>query len=198
MTSGKVMDCVNLVELCGVIVHKYNAGKWLVLTLATALNQPKRDYPKVYWYDEFVQDVDANYQVGDRVEITGRLRTSKAYPDQSIVGLSISPVSSWIDTKFSGDESEYKPDKNEVLLKGEFIRSFTPNPDLAVVTLKTVINGYTYFPRITCFGRQAERAANIQEGATVYFVAHIQTNKKETEDGTQHYQSVVCRNMRVS
>ena len=67
-----------------------------------------------------------------------------------------------------------------------------------MVTLKTVINGYTYFPRITCFGRQAERAADIQEGATVYFVAHIQTNKKETEDGTQHYQSVVCRNMRVS
>ena len=190
------MDHVNQVELRGSIVHKFRAGDWIILTLATTVNQPNRDYPNIYFYDEFVDMIDQNFKVGDRVSVVSTLRTSRAHPDQSLVGIAIEPLSGWIDAKFS--TGDYKTDFNEVLLKGEFVRVYSPGPDLAVVTLKTVINGYTYFPRITCFGKHVARATEIEPGQTVYFVAHVQTRKKETDEGTQHYQSVVCRNMRVS
>lgn len=189
-------DYVNQVLFRGGIVHKFRADKWLVLTLATSLNQSNKDYPKVYWYDELIDKIDQSYDVGDRVEITGRIRTSKAHPEQSIVGQTIKQLPRWIDAKFNADE--YLPDQNEVLLKGEFVRVYTPDESLSVVTLKTIINDYTYFPRVTCFGKQAVRASEIPEGSVIYFVAHVQTRKKETEEGVQHYQSVVCRNMKVS
>ena len=189
------MDHVNQVELRGSIVHKYRAGNWLTITLATG-NQTKRDYPSIYWYDEFVEEIDRNYNIGDRVNVVGTLRTSRAHPEQSLVGIAIEPLAGWIDSRFNDDE--FKADFNEVLLKGEFVRVYNPGPDLAVVTLKTVINGYTYFPRITCFGKHVARTTEIDPGETVYFVARMETRKKETAEGTQHYQSVVCRNMRVS
>lgn len=191
-----VADHVNQVELRGSIVHKFRSGSWLTLTLATAVNQSNRDYPNIYWYDEHVENIDNNFNVGDRVSAVCTLRTSRAHPEQSLVGISIEPLSGWIDAKFNA--GDYKTDFNEVLLKGEFVRVYNPGPDLAVVTLKTEINGYTYFPRITCFGKHVARAVEIEPGQTVYFIAHVQTRKKETEEGTRHYQSVVCRNMRVS
>lgn len=147
-------------------------------------------------YDEHVEEIDRNYNVGDRVGVICTLRTSRAHPEQSLVGNAIEPLPGWIDAKFSS--GNYKMDYNEVLLKGEFIRVYNPSPDLAVVTLKTVINGYTYFPRITCFGKHVARALEMEPGQTAYFVAQVQTRKKESSEGVRHYQSVVCRNMRVS
>jgi len=198
MSSEKTMDCVNQVDLRGAIVHKFKAKNWLVLTLAASSNAANRDHPKIFWYDEMADEVDKAYQVGDRVEIAGRLRTSKAFPDATIVGASISPSASWFDAKF-GKTGSYEPDNNEVLLKGAFVRVFHPSENVSIVTLKLVMDdGYTYFPQVTCFGRQAIRATEISEGDTVYIVARIQTNKKESEKGTQYYQTIVCRNMRVS
>lgn len=190
------MDHVNQVELRGSIVHKFKAGNWITITLGTSVNQNNRDFPSIYWYDEFVEEIDKKYNVGDRVSVVCTLRTSRAHPDQSLVGIAIEPLSGWIDAKFNA--GDYKTDFNEVLIKGEFVRVYNPGPDLAVVTLKTVINGYTYFPRVTCFGKHVARATEIEPGQTVYFVAHVQTRKKETAEGVKHYQSVVCRNMRVS
>lgn len=190
------MDHVNQVELRGSIVHMYRVGNWMAITLSTSINQTNRDYPNIYWYDELVDKIDQEYQVGDRVEVVCTLRTSRAHPEQTLVGLSIQPLSGWIDAKFNADE--YRADYNEALLKGECVRVYNPGPDLAVVTIKTIINGYTYFPHITCFGKHVARAAEIKPGATVYFIAHVQTRKKQTDEETRHYQSVVCRNMRVS
>lgn len=189
-------DHVNQVELRGSIVHKYRAGDWLVITLATSIHQPNRDFPKVYWYDDLVEVIDKEYNVGDRVEVICCIRTSKAHPDPSLVGISIERQNGWLDSRFNAND--YKADQNEVLIKGEFIRAFIPSPDITIATVKTVINGYSYFPRITCFGRHAAKAADIKPGTTVYFVAHVQTKKKDTEEGIRHYQSVICRNMRVS
>jgi len=198
MNSEKTMDCVNQVDLRGAIVHKFRANNWLVLTLAASSNSANRDHPKIFWYDELADEVDRSYQVGDRVEIVGRLRTSKAFPDATIVGVSITPSTGWFDAKF-GKGGGYQPDNNEVLIKGAFVRTYHPSENVSIVTLKLVMDdGYTYFPQVTCFGRQAIRATEINEGATVYMVARIQTNKRESEKGPQYYQSIVCRNMRVS
>ena len=102
----------------------------------------------------------------------------------------------WFDAKFYPSK-EYKPDHNEVLLKGSFVRAYTPNLGLTIITLKVTIDEYTYFPQISCFGKYAAKAADIAEGDTVYIVAHIQTEKKDTKKGPRYYQTVVCRNMRV-
>lgn len=197
MKSQTVSDCINKVELCGAIVHKYRANNWLVVTLAASVTSGTRDHPKIYWFDDMVDKVDKDFQVGDRVEITGRLRTSKAFPATSIVGDTIMATAGWFDSKFNQSE-EYKPDQNEVLLKGTFVRAYIPQPELAVITVKVVIDGYTYFPQISCFGRHASSAAGIAEGQTISIVARIQTKKRDTEKGPQYYQTVVCRNMRVA
>ena len=202
VTTNETAACVNLVKLRGTIVHKYRADTWIVLTLAVAPNPPNRDFPKIYWYDESVEDIDKMYNVGERVETTGRLRTSKQYPVQSIVGRDIRHISRLFEAKFGENGEEFQEDFNEVLLKGEFVRATKPSenssPEISVVTIKTEINDYTYYPHITCFERHAQRASEIPEGATVYFIAHVRTKKKESEDGTRYFQTVVCRNIRVS
>jgi len=192
-----VLECINKVELCGTIVHKHRAGNWLVITLAASNSSNLRDFPKIYWFGDTVEKIDKGFKVSDRVEITGRLRTSKAYPTTSIAGETIVSSAGWFDAKFN-QSAVYKPDHNEVLLKGSFVRAYIPQPELAVITLKVVIGSYTYFPQVACFGRHAEAAAEIQEGDSVSVVARIQTKKRDTDKGTQYYQTVVCRNMRVS
>jgi hypothetical protein len=192
-----VPDCINKVELCGVIVHKYKSNNWLVITLAASVTSGTRDHPKIYWFDDMAEKIDNDFQVGDRVTIAGRLRTSKAFPATSIAGETITATAGWFDAKF-GQAEEFKPDHNEVLLKGEFVRAYIPQPELAIITIKVIIDGYTYFPQVSCFGRHAAKAAEIAEGAVVCIVARIQTKKRDTEKGAQYYQTVVCRNMRVA
>ncbi|MDR0287231.1 MAG: hypothetical protein LBI03_05945 [Clostridiales bacterium] len=197
MKSQTVLDFINKVEFCGAIVHKYRADNWLVVTLAVSVTSGTKDHPKVYWYDDMVDQIDESYQVGDRVEIVGRLRTSKAYPATSIIGETITPTAGWFDAKFN-QSGEYKPDHNEVLLKGTFVRAYIPpQPELTIITLKIVMDGYIYFPQVSCFGRHAIKAAELKEEDTVCIVARIQTKKRDTEEGPQYYQTVVCRNMRV-
>jgi len=197
MNSETDLDCINKVELCGAIVHKYKTDKWIVLTLATSVTSGTRDYPKVYWFDDTVDEIDQNYQVGDRVEIIAKLRTSKAFPATTIIGETITATAGWFDAKFN-QTGEFKQDQNEVLLKGTFVRAYIPpQPDLAIITLKVIIDGYTYFPQISCFGKHAANAAAINEGATVCIVARIQTKKREAEKGAKYFQTVVCRNMRI-
>ena len=196
MESQTNLECVNKVELCGSIVHIFRSVNWLVVTLSVSVKTGMRDYPKVFWFDDMIEKIDKDFQVGDRVEITGSLRTSKAHPTTSIAGETIVMTTGWIDAKFY-PSMEYKPDRNEVLLKGSFVRVYAPKPDLAIITLKIIIDDHTYFPQISCFGRNAIKAADIKEDDTVYIVAHIQTKKTDTENGTQYHQSVVCCDMRV-
>lgn len=108
-------------------MHKYIAGNWIAITLAAVTRQPNKDYPKVYWYDEFMEEIDKNYQIGDRVEMICRLRTSRANPEQILMGTSIETLSGWIDARFNADE--YGADQNEVLLKSKFVRAYIPGPD---------------------------------------------------------------------
>ena len=196
MKSQTELEYVNKVELCGTIVHIFRSNNWLVLTLAVSVKTGIHEHPKVFWFDDMVEKIDKDFLVGDRVEITGRLRTSKAHPAASIAGETIVMTDGWFDAKFDSSK-EYKPDHNEVLLKGLFVRAYIPNPDLAIITLKLTIDDYTYFPQISCFGRHVAKAADITEDDTVYIVARIQTKKTDTENGTQYYQTVVCSNMRV-
>jgi len=197
MNTQIALDCINKVKLCGAIVHKHRAEGWLIITLAVSVTSGTRDHPKIFWFGDELDQIDTEFKVGDRVEITGKLRTSKAHPATSIAGETISPTAGWFDAKFD-PSIEFKPDHNEVLLKGSFVRAYLPSDGLAVITLKVIINGYTYFPQISCFGRHAAMAAQIKEEEPVSLVARIQTKKRDTDKGSQYYQSVVCRNMKVA
>jgi len=197
MSTQTTLDCINKVQLRGSIVHKHRAEGWLVIALAVSVTPESRDFPKIYWFGEGIDQIDAEFNVGDRAEITGRLRTSKTYPATTIAGETIAPTAGWFETKVD-PTIEYKQDFNEVLVRGEFIRTYKPSDGLAVITLKLINDGYTYFPQFTCFGRHAERAEKIKEGESVSLVARVQTKKRETNNDTQYYQSIVCRNIRVT
>jgi len=196
MNSQTAPDYVSRVELLGTIAHKFRTKNRILIALAVSVGSDPCDFPSIYWYDDMVDMIDRDFKVGDRVEITGCLRTSRAFPKPIVVGETITAAVKWFDAKFD-PSAEYKPDHNEAILKGEFVRAYLPNPDLALITLRMVINGYTYFPQVTCFKKNAARAAEIYEGDIVSIVARIQTQKRVTDKGIESYQTVVCRSMRV-
>ena len=83
-------DYVNQVLFRGGIVHKFRADKWLVLTLATSLNQSNKDYPKVYWYDELIDKIDQSYDVGDRVKLPDVSEPAKRIRNNPLWGRQLS------------------------------------------------------------------------------------------------------------
>lgn len=187
---------VNIVSLRGVIVFKYRKDNWVLTTIACTNEQGKRNYPKVYWYDNDAEEAD-KYEKGDRVEIEGKLQTSRQYKKPVVVGKCIKPTPKELEVKFgvTHNNGKYCDDKNEVKIRGEFVRAFTPdsvNGKLSIISIKTELDGRTYYPQITCFGRQLAKLKNIKPGDDVCVLAHIQTRKFEKDGVPDSYQTFVA------
>ena len=197
MNSTTIIDCVNKVSICGTIVRKFNGENWLGIVIATSTKEGTSNFPTVFWFDDMAKEVDAKYTIGSRVEVNGSLRTSKEHPDTSIVGEFIAEMTSWVEAKFDSSK-EYKPDHNEVLLKGSFVRGHSHTPEISNITVRVEIDGYTYFPEIACFNSYARKASTLAEDDIICIVARIQTRKKETANGKKYYQTVVCCSMKVN
>ena len=197
MGKQTIPECINRVEICGTIVHKFKTDNWTSITVSIPTDSEITNYPKVYWFDDMAAEVDANYNVGGRVEIVGQLRTSQTLRDSAIAGESISPTIGWFDAKFNPTE-EFKPSRNEVLLKGEFVRAHTPNPGISIITIKVTDGEHEYYPQVACFGRLVAKAVELAEGEVICIVARIQTQRKETKKGTKYFQRIACREMRAT
>jgi len=53
--ANAIPECVNKVEICGTIVHKFRADNWLVLTLVSSGYAGAKDFHRVFWYDDKVR-----------------------------------------------------------------------------------------------------------------------------------------------
>ena len=190
----KSTQSVNEVNIRGVIVHMFRANACCIMTLKSSLTRGTPDFPKVYWYDDLADEVMNNFTIGDGVPIKARIQTSRKYRIQYVAGLSIEKTPRELKEKVGIDAGRRLPDKNEVLLAGEFVRSFVPEGKedlLSLVTLKTNVDGFINFPQITCFGKTIEQVKALKPGDKVCFVGHIETAKKDKEGETKYYQSIV-------
>ena len=187
----------NSIKLRGTIVRKYrNGNNWLVIGLATSSESGKKDYPSVFWYGNNMDIVDKAYNVYDHVEIDAKLITSKIHKSQSIIGLDINDAKRELETKMGiQGVGRYEEDLNEVLLKGDFMKIFTPKnakEKFCIATMHMLIDGKTYYPQFTLFGRQYEKALKLQKGTPICVVGHIQTHKYQDKKGDPIYiESVV-------
>jgi len=202
-TAEKVNELViNKAFIRGVIVHITKTPEFLTTTISTSLRKGIRDYPSIFWYGDRAETIYENYKVGDHVTINAHVQTSKKYRSQYIVGDEIKTTSRELEEKLGVDVGRYLIDKNEATLSGKFLRSYMPNGEdgqLAIITIKTEQNGHINFPQITCFGNMSEAASKnilqtvskMQPDDMVCFVGHVQTDKKETEQGAEYFQSIV-------
>lgn len=194
--TQKNVEAVNVVTIRGVIVNLYKpeGSNFCTTTIRTAQMRENPDYPRVLWYGEAADILAENYKVGDRVTVQGQIQTSRKYRSQYISGIGIEMTQRELKEKVGIDTGRYLIDKNEVLLIGEFVRAYVPEGKenlISIVTLRVAKDGHTNFPQITCFGNVRETVKKMEAGDQVCFVGHIETNKRESEEGTQYFQSVV-------
>lgn len=196
----------NLVQMTGTAIHLYKVPgvDTLVLTIATSGSSTRTNYPKVVWYGDLANEVEATVAAGDRVSILGTVQTrryeregEKAIYRQSIVGRGITHAKSKIETAFGikPDRNLHIEDINDVRLAGSVLHIFkVPDRDIAILTLRTFTNGHVNTPKITLFGRTAQYALEeIEVGFAVCVIGFVYTNKSEKEDGSaEYYEGVTC------
>lgn len=192
--NNKKVSAVNRVTIRGVIVNLFKSENFCSTTIRTAQSRDTVDYPRILWYGESANMVAENFKEGDRVTILGQVQTSRKYRTQYISGTNIELTNRELKEKVGIDTGRYLIDQNEVLLVGDFLRSYVPEGKenlISIVTLRVTKDGHTNFPQVTCFGNVRESVGKMQQGDPVCFVGHVETSRKETDDGTKYFQSIV-------
>ena len=187
---------MNSFVIRGKIVNMYHKDPIMILTIATISGGERRDYPKVFFFNEdLVKEIDSKYSVGSFVTVKGILQTSKRYRSQTFVGNEIEETPRVFEADFGlKGKGRHLEDVNEIKLRGKFIRVFIPESsggNVAIATLRIETDGYTNFPSVTCFGAAAKRASEIAPDTQVCFIGQAQTHKIESPDGTKYYESAV-------
>lgn len=190
-------EYVNKFYVCGNIVNKYSSPNALILIVGTTNpTTQRRDYPRMIITDsELMKQANAELEIGDRVSVSGDIRSSKKYPSGVVVITQYTKELSRLEAAFSG--IEVKPDANIVLLRGKISREhYSPSPDVTITTLEMYDEeGYINYPRFTCFGNKAKRIRDKGVGEFVDALCYIKSrNRKEGVKVSR--QSIVLQHMK--
>ena len=187
---------INQAEIRGTIVRIFYKPGWCTMTVVTSPNKGAKDFPNINWFNESADLIHEQFHAGDRVTIKGDIRTSKKYRTQYIAGRDISITQKEFADMNGISGGRYLPDQNEVKIAGKLEHIFIPQNQegkIAILTVMTADNDHINFPSIVCFGKSIPSVNGIKEGDFVCLSGHIQTDRKEAEDGKYtYYQSVVA------
>ena len=186
---------VNQVKLRGTIMRKFRRDNWMVIGLATSTGEGRKDFPSVFWFGENVDIVDKAYNIGDHVEIDAEIQTNKEYRSQTVVGIDINDTKREIEEKMGIEGvGRFAGDENEVLLKGDLLKIYTPlssGNKFCIATIHQRIKNKTYYPQVMLFGRQKDRIEELEEGSPVCIIGHVQTQKRKVDKKTRYHEAIV-------
>jgi len=208
------IECINKLNLTGSVVHKFRPRPdVIVLTVAVkGRDIHEADYPNVTFYGETMADsIDKNIEVGERnfprMRIEGCIQTTRREsPDgvryfQNAVGTNIYRVRTQME-QLSGRRglgSHKAESANDVCLLGQvtnvhpITRRDSDRIIGATVTIRTMNDGRTNFPRVTCFSGMTSRALALNPGDVVCMTGFLETENRTREDGTRvRYESIIA------
>lgn len=216
-TEQKDIECINKFVATGSVVHKYRPrADVIILTVAVNGSEIHEvDYPNIAFYGESVVDAvdkavvvpegkDRNYP---RVRIEGHVQTSRKQTDsgtkfyQNFIGTTIAKAQTKMEqqTGRAGLGSHKADSENVVSLLGEVVNIFpitkedADRPIGVNVTLKTVINGRTNFPRVSCFNGRVNSAMSLRNGDVACVIGYMETANRTNSDGTRtRFESIIA------
>lgn len=208
------IECINKLHLTGSVVHKYRPRPdIIVLTVAVkGRDIHEVDYPNVTFYGEtMASSIDKSIEVGERnfprVRIEGCIQTTRReHPEgtryyQNAVGTDIYRVQTQME-QLSGRRglgSRKAESVNDVCLLGQVtnVRPITRRDSDRVIgasiTIRTMNDGRTNFPRVTCFSGMTPRALALNPGDVVCVTGFLETENRTRDDGTRvRFESIIA------
>ena len=186
---------INKVTLRGTIIRKYAKDNWMVMSIVTNPKTGGRDYPSVFWYGEQVKEINRKFSMDDHVEITANIVTSKVHRSQSIVGEKIEMTKRELEEKMGiKGIGRLSSDENEVLLKGDLVKLYSPPASknkCTIATLYQKVGRRTFYPQVVLFGDQKKEIEKFAEGTPVCVVGHVQTQVKSARNSRTFFESIV-------
>lgn len=184
------------VTIRGTVIRKINAAKTLIFAVATANPSAKKtDFPRFVAYEN-ASELDKMFSIGDRVTVVANLRTSKKYPEGTLVPESVAVEKSKLDAAFA--KEPYLPDVNEITIRGVMASDAYAPSDVA--TLATIMvnqndNQKSYI-RTIAFSHTAAKLLKKVKGDTIDAIGYIRTKPLSEAKERSHTQSVVITAVR--
>lgn len=176
----------------GTVVRKINTHNALILAIASSNKEAnKSDFPRFVAFDN-LPEYDKACSLGERVTITGHIRTSKTHPEGTLVPDTIQREKARIDAAFAGED--YKADMNEFTIRGTMMSdAYVPNDN---VTLATLVvdhdDGWHSRIRVIAFGYAAKNLAKKKKGDIVDALGYVRTKSlKEVKEETRAQSFVI-------
>ncbi len=195
----------NEVILKGFIVHKYEAAKATILTIATnkGYSSPP-DYPKVVCFDES-REKAKDFNKGDNITVIGNVQSSKrrrkdnpkiTFYSQSIFAEDIMESQNVLEAEFGVEGESYGDPLNQGKFAGTVTQISSPVEGLIRLTVKTIKNNRVSFVAMTFFTQEVGKVLeNIRVNDNVCALASIQTRKKKSKGEVRHYENVVVHDL---
>lgn len=180
----------------GNVVRKINTSKALILAIASYNHEANMsDFPRFVAFENLA-DFDKSCSLGERVTITGHIRTNKTHPEGTLVPDAIIPEKSRIDAAFAGEE--FKPDMNELTIRGTMMAdAYVPNENVTLATLMVDHNdGWTSRIRVIAFGYTAKALAKKKKGDILEAIGYVRTKSIKEVKEESHTQSFVITSIR--
>lgn len=175
----------------GTVVRKIRTKSALIFAVATGNSTAqKTDFPRFVAITN-AEELDNIFKIGDRVTVTAHMRTSKKYPNGTLVPDSVVVEKNKMDAAFAGEK--FLADKNEAVIRGQVAGApYSPNDSVTLLSLKVDLADGSYaYLRTVAFGRVAQTIRRKKAGEDMEAVGYIRTKSfKETGD-TAKNQSIV-------
>ena len=180
---------VNKFKIQGRIARKFRGDGFLSLIVAVRDDGAHTNFPRITFLDKkMLDDIYAEYDVGDYVCVSGAVQTSRVYNTQ-LIGSSIDFAKP--DFEAGLQSGRLVNDINEVRFAGTINHVFEPNDNITVITLKTEVDQRVYFPTVTLFGNSGKQFAGAADGTQVQFLGRVQTKRVTDGEKTKHFESFV-------
>lgn len=189
----------------GPVVNLFRTPGAVYVTVRTGQGKSYRNYPKVVLLGDMRKEADG-LKLGDRIEMECTIQSSrrenknkpgKKIYSQDLIAFSLKRIPTVLEVAFGTKGGKPVDAKNYAELAGEVVHISKVAPNIVRLTLHTVIDGRNSY--ISCskfdYGKQ-DTTKKISEGDFVVAVGQTQTSKKEKEDSTLHFQTVMITDIK--
>lgn len=181
----------------GTVVSKIRTKTTLIFIVASRSSPTNaaNDYLR-FIASTNIAELDASFAVGDRVTVLAYIRTSKKYPNGSLVPISVKREFNRTEAAFA--QEAFLGDVNEVIISGIVsAEPYTPNDNVSLISIQvTNPDGRSSYLRTISFGRVAQKTKSLTTGDAIEALAYVRTQSlKETKDPNK-IQSIVLLGLR--
>lgn len=180
----------------GTVVRKIRTAKSLIFAVASSnADAKKTDFPRFVAFEN-LSEFDKTFSIGDRVTVVAHFRTSKKYPEGTLVPDSITVEKSRLDAAFARES--YLPDMNEFVIRGVMASDAYAPSDAA--TLASIMvgqaDGQKAYIRTIAFGHTAASLLKKKKGDSIDVIGYVRTKPSSEAKERSHTQSMVITAVR--